>query len=163
MRRFVIALLAAALCFSALAPSNATHNEDDHSDNIEQLAQVPIVIEGDARADGSDMAFDGNKLIAGTYQGTSIFKILKGAPYVKQIGFHACSGAQGDVSVAGDLAFVSLDGASNDRTPACNNTDDSAGKEGIRIIDISNPRQIQQVKFVETECGSHTHTLVPGG
>jgi hypothetical protein len=32
----------------------------------------------------------------------------------------------------------------------------------LRIVDISNPRKPTQAGFIETECGSHTQTLVPG-
>src|SRR5690606_25181344 len=34
--------------------------------------------------------------------------------------------------------------------------------EGIRIFDISDLRNPRYIKSVETACGSHTHTLVPG-
>jgi hypothetical protein len=33
--------------------------------------------------------------------------------------------------------------------------------EGVRIIDISTPSNPRQIKAVFTDCGSHTHTLVP--
>ncbi len=54
------------------------------------------------------------------------------------------------------------------RIEDCNNTptdvsDSSLEKEGLRIVDISNPRRPRQAGFIETECGSHTQTLVPGG
>ncbi len=39
----------------------------------------------------------------------------------------------------------------------------SVGLEGVRIINISNPRRPRQVGFVQTDCGSHTHTLAPSG
>ncbi len=163
MRKIALALAAVLVLGGLIGGSaGATHGEDIHSDNIDQIAQVPISMGKDAFADGSDMAFQGDLLVAGGYQGTSLFRILERKPFLKQIGFHNCPGAQGDISVWGDLAFVSLDGGSQGNLPGCNDTDDSAGKEGIRIIDISNPKQIRQVKFVTTECGSHTHTLVPG-
>ena len=37
------------------------------------------------------------------------------------------------------------------------------GYEGLRLFDVTNPRKPKFVKFFRTECGSHTHTLVPGG
>jgi hypothetical protein len=37
------------------------------------------------------------------------------------------------------------------------------GKEGVRIIDISDLRQPRQVGFVETDCGAHTQSLLPDG
>jgi hypothetical protein len=158
-----------------LVPAVADHNADDHSKNVTQLARVPIQISKDLLARGSDLAFQGNLIVAGTYEGTALYKITKGKPYIRQIGFHPCPASQGDVSVWGDLAFVSIDSASsnNGSGAGCNDTtvkgpgdvthENSEGLEGIRVIDISNPQQIRQVGFVETDCGSHTHTLVPAG
>ncbi|MDQ4095539.1 MAG: hypothetical protein M3174_04950 [Actinomycetota bacterium] len=156
-------------------PAVANHNADDHSKNVEQLAQKPTKISKGLFAQGSDLAFQRKLLVAGTYQGTGFYKILKKKPYIRQIGFHACPGSQGDVSVWGDLVFVSIDSPSSNNGGGnnCNNTkalgpDDtvnetSAGLEGVRIVDISNPSQPRQVGFVQTDCGSHTHTLVPDG
>jgi hypothetical protein len=164
-RRLLAALLGAGLMAGSFAsvPAAADHNEDDHSKNVKLLTRKPIKISKDLFAQGSDLAFQGNLLLAGTYEGTGFFRIKKGAPYIKQIGFHDCPGSQGDVSVWGNLAFVSIDSAgSNNRTsPVCNNTNESQDKEGVRIINIKNPARARQVGFVETDCGSHTHTLVP--
>ncbi len=106
-------------------------------------------------------------MIAGSYDGIGLFK--RTSRSLKQISFHRCPAAQGDVIVSGDYVFVSIDSpSSNDReSKTCNNTptdvsDSSLGKEGLRIVDISNPRKPTQVGFIETECGSHTQTLVPG-
>jgi hypothetical protein len=145
--------------------------QDEGSDNLQQLAQVPIRIDGDNLAQGSDLAFSGRRVIAGSYQGTALFEIVPAARgHLRQVGFHNCPGSQGDVSVYRKLVFVSIDspGSNNVENAVCNNTatnlsETSLGKEGVRIVDISNPRQPRQVGFVEADCGSHTHTLVPSG
>ena len=140
--------------------------EDVHSDNIKQIARGPLRIPGDAGvADGSDLAFQGDLIVAGSYSGTAFFRILKGAPYIKQIGFHNCPGGQGDVSVYKNLAFVSLDSPQSSQAIGCTepSAKKSAGKEGVRILDISNPAKPVQVNFVETDCGSHTHVINPHG
>jgi hypothetical protein len=164
-RRFFAALLVAGLLAGTLGgiPATADHNVDDHSKNVKLLTRKPIEVAKNLFAEGSDLAFQGKLLLAGTYQGTAFFRIKKQAPYVKQIGFHDCPGSQGDISVWGKLAFVSIDSAgSNNRTsPACNNTNNSVDKEGVRILNIKDPTKPRQVGFVETDCGSHTHTLVP--
>jgi hypothetical protein len=157
---------ALVLALSLLAQgAGARQGEDLHSDNIRQLARVPMEIDEDVLAQGSDMAFKGNLLIAGSYEGMALFQILPAAPYLRQISFFDCPASQGDVSVVGDYVLVSIDspGSNSGQTPRCNNTDDSAGKEGIRIVDISDPRAPRQVRFVETPCGSHTHTILPHG
>lgn len=147
------------------APAPAAAPDDIHSDNIEEIARAPIQITKDDFADGSDLAFEGDLIVAGSYSGTAFFKILKKAPYVKQIGMHNCPGGQGDVSVYKDLAFVSLDSPQSEDTIGCTEPSarESAGKEGVRILDISNPRKPRQVEFVETDCGSHTHVINPQG
>jgi hypothetical protein len=166
MRRVVtlsaaLAVIAGGGVFSS-AP--AAGPDDIHSDNMKEIARGLIEMGGGNTADGSDMAFEGDLLIAGSYSGTAIFKILKRAPYVKQIGFHSCPGAQGDVSVYKHLVFVSLDSPQAD-APGCSepSAKKSAGKEGVRILDISDPRRPRQVQFVETDCGSHTHVINPAG
>lgn len=167
------ALLALSTLFVAalgLVPAGADllreHDESDHSDNVKLLIHKPLALEGSVTALGADLAFQGNLLVAGTYQGTVFYRILpKKKGYLKQVGLHACPGAQGDVSIMGKYLFVSIDstGSNTGSGPLCNNTDESVEKEGIRIVDISDLRQPKQVKFVETPCGSHTHTLVPDG
>lgn len=145
-------------------PATAGHDESLHSDNVKLVARKAIKIDEDILAEGSDLAFQGRLIVAGTYQGTAFFKLLRRGR-IKQVGFHHCPGSQGDVSVWGKYVFVSIDspGTNNGTGPGCNNTDDSNGKEGLRIIDISDLKAPRQVKFVETPCGSHTHTLSPAG
>jgi hypothetical protein len=160
----LVGVLAMLGAFIAL-PAEATHNDDDHSKNAHLLAQKKIKVGKDTFAQGSDLAFQGNLIVAGTYQGTAFFKRLPKAPYIKQVGFHACPGGQGDVSIWGHYVYVSIDSPSsnNGKSATCNNTDKSKGLEGVRIIDISNLKQPRQVKFVKTDCGSHTHVLLPHG
>lgn len=140
---------------------------DIHSDNFRKLGQTAIARPDGSTARGTDLAFQGRLMVAGTYEGTGLFKLGRGAP--QQVGFHDCPGSQGDVSILGDYVFVSIDTPSSNsaQSAVCNNTatnqsDTSLRKEGIRILDISNARAPRQVAFVETECGSHTNTLIPG-
>lgn len=169
-RRFallgVLALIASA--FSAI-PALASHNTDIHSDNVKKLAQKPIHV-GDRIGRGSDLAFQGSLIVAGSYDGTTLWRKSSRSPFIKQIGAHNCPGSQGDVSVLGNYAFVSIDSPSSNsgKSDVCNNTAtnrsaNSQGKEGIRIVDISDPTRPRQIWFMETDCGSHTHTLIPGG
>ena len=173
--KFVAVLAGVALVGGMLGmvPAQAGHDEDIHSDNIKLLARKPIKV-GDITGRGSDLAFDGKKIYAGSYEGTALYKITnKRRGYLKQIGFHNCPGSQGDVSFVGTYVFVSIDAPASNGTenPTCNNTpatgfkeaDKSTGLEGVRVVDYSNPKKPTQVAFVATKCGSHTHTLVPDG
>ena len=157
----VMAGLTAGLLGSV--PAAANHNADDHSKNVKLLTRVDTEVAKGLNAEGSDLAFQRRLLVAGTYQGTAFFRIKRKAPYVKQIGFHNCPSSQGDVSIWGKLVFVSVDSASSNsgKSAVCNNTNNSQEKEGLRILNIKNPRRPRQVGFVETDCGSHTHTLIP--
>jgi hypothetical protein len=148
----------------------------NHSANFHKFERDPILFGRDnrRRAEGSDLAFRERLMVAGTYDGTAFFRISRNRERLNQISFHDCAGSQGDVTLRGNYVFVSVDSPSSnsERSPTCNNTgttdDDlngsatSRGKEGIRIVDISNLRNPRQVGFVETECGSHTQTLIPG-
>jgi hypothetical protein len=140
---------------------------DIHSDNFRKIGQTTITQSDGGAAQGSDLAFRGRLMVAGTYQGTAFFRLGRGTP--QQLSFHDCPGSQGDVSILGDYVFVSIDtpASNNKQSGDCNNTatnwsDTSLRKEGIRILDVSNVRNPRQVAFVETECGSHTQTLIPG-
>jgi hypothetical protein len=166
IRRIATVLLAAMLVGAfAGVPARAAGPDDEHSANMTQLAEAPIHMDGEELAQGSDLAFKGNLVIAGSYQGMAIFRILAKAPYVKQISWYPCPASQGDVSVLGHYVFISVNSGSSNtsQNPVCNNTDQSVNQAGIRVVDISDPTAPRQVNFVVTDCGSHTHTLVPDG
>jgi hypothetical protein len=168
-----LALLAGAALIATLGtvPVQARRQEgDEHTKNFIQKALKPIEVTKDLHGQGSDLAFKGRLVIAGSYQGTAFYKTYKKAPYIKQIGFLNCPGGQGDVSVLGDFLFVSVDATltgptcSTEDTTAASQAQISAGEawEGIRVIDISDPTRPEYVKSVYADCGSHTHTLLPG-
>lgn len=113
----------------------------------------------------SDLAFAGDVAIQGTYGGLNFYDI-KQPQKTELIAQFACPGGQGDPSVTpdGSLVFMSVDSARSD--DSCDSTGTSTanpdGWEGIRIVDTSDLSNVQQVATVRTDCGSHTHTLVPG-
>ncbi len=110
----------------------------------------------------SDLAFKGDYAFAGNYNGFTVYNVKKAhkPEVVTQV---VCPGAQNDVSVWGDLLVLSVDSSRNDNS--CNSVSQSASIptswEGIRVFDISNPAAPEYVAAVETDCGSHTHTLAP--
>ena len=176
MSKRAVAVLTSAMALAAGLFGGSAHGrvadaEDIKSDNIQLLRQVPIELDEGVLADGSDLAFQGKLIAAGSFQGTALYKIVSPKQgHIKQVGLHVCPGSQGDVSLFGKYLFVSIDApaSNNGESNLCNNTatnrsETSVEKEGIRIVDISNLKQPRQVGFVETDCGSHTHTLVPDG
>ncbi|WP_242454009.1 LVIVD repeat-containing protein [Bailinhaonella thermotolerans] len=112
----------------------------------------------------SDLAFQGNHAFVGNYGGFTVYDIADPARprVVSQV---VCPASQNDISVSGKLLFLSVD---EPRTgESCESADGGPGPggawEGIRIFDISDVRQPRFVAAVRTDCGSHTHTLLPDG
>ncbi|WP_369214718.1 LVIVD repeat-containing protein [Streptomyces flavofungini] len=134
-------------------------DEVAHSANIEHLANVPK----DALPGlNSDIAFQGRYAFAGNFDGFRIFDISDPeAP--KTVSQVLCPGGQNDISVSGNLLFLSTDSSRSDNS--CNSTSQPATEksswEGMKIFDISDKANPRYVSAVETACGSHTHTLVP--
>jgi LVIVD repeat-containing protein len=110
----------------------------------------------------SDMAFQGNYAFLGNWNGFTIFDISNPTnPVVKTAV--VCPGGQGDLSVYGNLLFMSVEENRGKKdcslTPAANA---ETRMRGVRIFDISNIEAPVQVAQVQTCRGSHTHTLVEG-
>ncbi|WP_053174986.1 LVIVD repeat-containing protein [Nonomuraea sp. SBT364] len=130
------------------------------SPNITHVTNVP---KPEALPDiHTDMAFQGNYAYVGNYSGFSIYDIRK-PKRTSLVSSVLCPGGQMDVSVYGNLLFGSVDSSRND--DSCSSTGQSASVkeswEGVRIFDVSDKTNPRYVKSVETNCGSHTHTLVP--
>ncbi|MGW5867768.1 LVIVD repeat-containing protein [Streptomyces sp. NPDC055239] len=130
-----------------------------HSDNIKHLANIPK----DALPGfNTDLAFQGKYAFAGNYDGFRIYDISnpKKPRTVSQV---LCPGSQNDISVSGNLLFLSTDSSRSDNS--CNSTTQPATEksswEGMKVFDISDKSNPKYVSAVETACGSHTHTLVP--
>ena len=76
----------------------------------------------------------------------------------------ACPGGQGDVSVKGDLLFMSVEQGRARLDCGSGGVEGESSAErfkGVRIFDISDLSAPRQVAAVQTCRGSHTHTLVP--
>jgi hypothetical protein len=158
MRR-IRAILPALLALSAIAfvtSVAAHHGTGDVAKNMSHLANSPK-----GGTTNSDLAFWGNLVFAGNYNGFRIIDVSRPAK-PKVLSDYACPGSQGDVGVYGNasrlLLFVSVD--SRRPGPGCTGQTPE-GWEGIRIFDVTDPSNPVFVKGVHTDCGSHTHTVVP--
>jgi hypothetical protein len=137
--------------------------ETASSPNMSLIANVPKQghFAGES-AFNSDLAFKDNYAFAGNYNGFAVYDIRRPTQprVVTQV---LCPGAQNDVSVYGSLLVLSVDSSRSD--DSCSSGAQSAAVkeswEGIRVFDITNPAAPEYVAAVETDCGSHTHTLAP--
>ncbi|PGH46456.1 hypothetical protein COO58_09385 [Micromonospora sp. WMMA1996] len=139
-------------------------DEISSSPNLRQVANLPKQAPFDTTsALGTDIAFQGRYAFAGNYEGFVIYDVSRPSrpTIVSQV---LCPGSQNDISVHGNLLFLSTDSSRNDDSCASTSQPASVKEswEGIKIFDIRDKRNPRYIKSVETACGSHTHTLVPG-
>jgi hypothetical protein len=128
----------------------------------------------------SDLAFQGNHLFQGNFSGVSVYDISNPAK-AALLTTLVCPGGQGDVSVYGNLLFMSVEmpngrldcgtqgfpaeppppaAQENNKQPRSLPVAQKDRFRGVRIFDISDIKNPKQVAAVQTCRGSHTHTLV---
>jgi hypothetical protein len=133
----------------------------------------------------SDLAFglNGNLVLQGNFHGL-IFYNVEDPARVKLETIVPCPGGQGDVSIYGHLAFMSVESygridcgsgrpapptpPAGGAAPAARGAGGGRGTApadpdrmfGVRIFDITDPMKPRQVAVVQTCRGSHTHSLV---
>jgi len=111
----------------------------------------------------SDMAMANGRLFVGNWNGFNAYDVTKGGAPELVLSV-VCPGGQGDVSVHGNLLFMSVEQnrARLDCGVADAEGDVNAERfRGIRIFDITDLNAPRQIAAIQTCRGSHTHTLVP--
>ena len=137
--------------------------ETASSRNIELIANLPKQgAFAQETSFNSDLAFKGGYAYAGNYDGFMVYDVTK-PKKPKVVAQVVCPGSQNDISVSGNLLVLSVDSSRND--DSCASTSQTAANpdswEGVRVFDISDPADPRYVAAVETDCGSHTHSLAP--
>jgi hypothetical protein len=137
--------------------------------NLELIAHEPRPAGFVNRSDMSDfgvantdIAFRGDLAFIGNYNGFQVWDISR-AETPRLRASLVCPGGQGDLSVHGDLLFMSVEEMRGRIDCGTRGVQDSVSAErmqGVRIFDISNLDSPRQVGSVQTCRGSHTHTLV---
>lgn len=160
-------LIAAAALLAAAAPAHGAHGEADLQEQATHLSNSP-----QTGATNSDLAFWGDLVYAGNYDGFRIIDVANRGNPQELVDFD-CPGAQNDLTVwdTGErrLLFLSVDSVQADdkcgtgagAVAPLNPDADDVGFEGIRVFDVTDPRSPRYLRAVFTDCGSHTQTLVP--
>jgi hypothetical protein len=129
--------------------------------NLRKLSSTPTP-EDFVGGINSDLAFTGDYAIQGSFTGIQIWDISSPrSPRI--VTSYVCPASQSDVSVYGDLLFVSGEGFEGRLDCGTEGPRDRVSEvrlRGIRIFDISDVRNPRYVGNVQTCRGSHTHTLL---
>jgi hypothetical protein len=173
---------AAALCTLAIAAGALHAQQDprvglktgfrDAGEAIKHLQMVSHTPKQDGWFDpknlgnfdyaNSDLAFQKNLVFQGGWHGWQAWDISNpSAPKLRKA--FVCQGGQGDLSIHGNLLFMSVEdfaGRIDCGTQAPRDTVSAERFRGVRIFDISDIDHPKQVATVQTCRGSHTHTLV---
>jgi hypothetical protein len=137
--------------------------------NLELVANVPRPdgfydpdAIGNLNLANSDLAFRGDLVFVGNFSGFNIYDVSDPSNPTLRTSV-LCPGGQGDVSVYGDLLFMSVEqtrGRIDCGTQGAPGEVNPDRFRGVRIFDISNLDNPVQVAAVQTCRGSHTHTIL---
>lgn len=170
-RGFRLVLAAAVLAFGLAGVYVASALGEHSGDQHENMTLVANYSDDGTYRVGTDLAFWGNRLIAGNLDqgvgpnasppgGFRVMDISNPTAPV-ELGQYVCSGDQSDVSVWKDVVVTSIDKPTQEFCTA----EETAARggaavwEGLRIVSIANPANPRIVDTVRTRCGSHTHTI----
>jgi hypothetical protein len=110
----------------------------------------------------SDLAFSRDLLVTGNFHGFNAYNIEEPGK-ARLLSSVVCPGGQGDVSIYGNLLFMSVEqtrGRVDCGTQGAQGAVNAERFRGVRIFDIRDIRRPRQIAAVQTCRGSHTHTLV---
>ncbi|MEK0430555.1 MAG: hypothetical protein RL139_359 [Gemmatimonadota bacterium] len=137
------------------------HNAAEAVWNLRVLSKTPSP-EPFAKSTNSDLSFLGKYAIQGNYNGYQIWDLTDPTKPAMTASLY-CPASQSDVSVYGNLLFVSGEGLTGRLDCGAQGVRDTVSAErlrGLRIFDISDIRNPRNVGNVQTCRGSHTHTVL---
>ncbi len=113
-------------------------------------------------ATNSDLAFTGNYAIQGNYNGFQVWDVSDPRGVRLKTSYY-CPASQSDVSIYGNLLFVSGEGLGGRIDCGAQGVPDTVSTErlrGIRVFDVTDIASPKYIANVQTCRGSHTHTVV---
>jgi len=117
---------------------------------------------GDGGYSNTDIAFAGDLMFQGNYNGFQIYDISNPSNPVLRTAV-VCPGGQGDVSVYGNLLVMSSQETRARLDCGVEGVEETVSDiriKGVRIFDISDIDRPRQVAAVQSCRGSHTHTIL---
>lgn len=175
MHRFATSLLALAFMAAPIVQAQGQASADDPRvglgaglfdaeeaiSNLRKLSSTPPPADF-IGVTNSDLAFKGDYVIQGNYNGVVVWDVSDPAN-PELVTEYLCPASQSDVSVYGDLMFVSGEGLGGRLDCGTDGVRERVSEErlrGIRIFDISDIRNPEYVSNVQTCRGSHTHSVL---
>jgi hypothetical protein len=169
-RRAVVAVAALAAVAAVLpaASGAAADPREGLSAGIDNAGQASLNLEHLANRakpapvnnTNSDLAFRDDYAFVGNYNGFNIYDVSNPAsPELKTTVL--CPGSQNDVSIYGNLLFLSVESTAAKIDCTTSPAATAATRfRGVRIFDVSDIANPVQLAGVQTCRGSHTHTIV---
>ena len=111
----------------------------------------------------SDIAFEDGKAYVGNYGGVTIYDVSDPSNPT-QVGQIDCPGSQNDGTINDGILVTSTDSRRTDDTcesSATGTPGASTTWEGLKVFDVKDPAKPVLKASVFTDCGSHTHTVLP--
>ena len=138
------------------------------SSNVRLLASLPrpegfnSTERGSGNVSNTDLAFTGDLVFVGNYRGFNVYDISDPSNPQHRLSI-VCPGGQGDVSIHGNLLFMSVEETRGRIDCGIQGIEGDVSPErlrGVRIFDFGDLDNPRQVAAVQTCRGSHTHSLV---
>lgn len=155
MRSALLGLTAMVPVIALAAPAAASHDAAAHTDNMRVVDRDPFPY-------GTDLAFQGNTMVAGSGDwdgayptGVRLYNVAN-PQNAKRLSFANCDGWHSDVDFVGSQYVVQ----SHDSESSNSGCSPGEGKEGVRVFDVSNKKQPKSVGFAETVHGAHNLTAL---
>ena len=116
----------------------------------------------------SDLAFEDGFAYQGNYEGVTIWDV-RDPSNPTLAGQIECTGSQNDVTINDGILITSTDSRRTDDgcksssvpSPTAASPDPPGVWEGLKVWNVEDPTDPDLLTTVQTDCGSHTHTVLP--